>query len=184
MNNRTHRKLLVIDGRVGFIGGVGIADEWLGNAEDERHWRDSHFRVSGPVVSQLQAAFLDSWLKTSGHMLRGPAYFPPLEPCGAVAAQVLASSPTGGSESMHLLYHMNLAAAERTIDLAAAYFVPDPLSMTVLLKACERGARLRVLMPGRGIRTRSWCITPRAPCGRRCCGPARSCTCSNRRCFT
>lgn len=148
MNNRTHRKLLVIDGEVGFIGGVGIADEWLGNAGDAKHWRDSHFRVCGPVVSQLQAAFLDSWLKTSGHMLRGPAYFPPLESCGDVEAQVLASSPTGGSESMHLLYHMNLAAAEHSIDLAAAYFVPDSLSMKVLLKACARGVRLRVLMPG------------------------------------
>lgn len=149
MNNRTHRKLLVIDGRVGFIGGVGIADEWLGDAGDENHWRDSHFRVSGPVVSQLQAAFLDGWLKTSGHMLRGPAYFPSLEPCGDADAQVLASSPTGGSESMHLLYHMNLAAAEHTIDLAAAYFVPDSLSLRILLDACGRGVRLRVLMPGR-----------------------------------
>lgn len=151
MNNRTHRKLLVIDGQIGFIGGVGIADEWLGDAEDENHWRDSHFRVRGPVVSQLQAAFLDSWLKTSGHMLRGPRYFPALESCGDVDAQVLASSPTGGSESMHLLYHLNLTAAERTIDLAAAYFVPDPLSMQILIKACERGVRLRVLMPGRHI---------------------------------
>lgn len=149
MNNRTHRKLLVIDGKVGFIGGVGIADEWLGNAEDADDWRDSHFRVRGPVVSQLQAAFLDSWLKTSGHMLRGPGYFPSLEACGTNDAQVLASSPSGGSESMHLLYHMNLSAAEHTIDLAAAYFVPDPLSMETLLRACRRGVRLRVLMPGR-----------------------------------
>ena len=151
MNNRTHRKLLVIDGEIGFIGGVGIADEWLGNAEDEAHWRDSHFQVSGPVVSQLQAAFLDSWLKTSGRMLRGPAYFPSLEPCGEIDAQVLASSPSGGSESMQLLYHMNLSAAEHAIDLAAAYFVPDPLSLEILIEARERGVRLRVLMPGRHI---------------------------------
>jgi hypothetical protein len=132
MNNRTHRKLLIIDGETGFIGGVGIADEWLGNAEDPEHWRDSHFLVKGPVVGQLQAAFLDGWLKTACEMLRGPDYFPPLEQHGSLHAQVLASSPSGGSESMHLLYQINISAAVESIDIAAAYFVPDTLSLEAI----------------------------------------------------
>src|SRR6476620_8192367 len=78
-NNRTHRKLLIVDGRVGFTGGVGIADEWSGNADTADHWRDSHFRVERPVVAQMQAHFADNWLKTRNQLLHGPDYFPPLE---------------------------------------------------------------------------------------------------------
>ena len=148
MNNRTHRKILVIDGQLGFIGGVGIADEWLGNAETVDQWRDSHFSVRGPVVAQLQAAFLDNWLKTSGRLLRGKEYFPELPEAGMSCAQVLASSPTGGSESMHLMYLLAISAAKKSIDLAAAYFVPDRLTIKTMLKALERGVRIRIVVPG------------------------------------
>ena len=76
MNNRTHRKLLVIDGRMGFTGGVGIAEEWTGHAQDEKHWRDTHFQVEGPVVGHMQAVFMDNWIKATGNVLHGPKYFP------------------------------------------------------------------------------------------------------------
>ncbi|MGF6275132.1 cardiolipin synthase [Massilia sp. UYP11] len=148
MNNRTHRKLLVIDGKIGFTGGVGIADQWLGNAEDEDHWRDSHFRVEGPVVGQIQAVFNDNWVKATGVVLDGPDYFPALEPKGTMPAQMFSSSPTGGSESMHLMYLMSITAARETIDLSAAYFVPDDLTIRTLIAAAKRGVRVRLITPG------------------------------------
>src|SRR5512134_524064 len=92
INNRTHRKLLVVDGRVGFTGGVGIADKWSGNAQDPEHWRDSHFQLEGPAVAQMQAAFMDNWMKTQSKVLHGEEYFPELEPAGSSYAQVFKSS--------------------------------------------------------------------------------------------
>jgi cardiolipin synthase len=89
LNHRTHRELLVVDGRVGFTGGVGIGDLWLGHAQDEDHWRDSHFRLEGPAVAQMQAAFMDNWLKTHAEVLHGEDYFPGLPASGKMAAQVL-----------------------------------------------------------------------------------------------
>jgi len=100
MNNRTHRKVLVIDGRVGFTGGVGIADAWTGNAHDPGHWRDTHFRAEGPVVAQMQAVFMDNWIMVTGEVLHGVEYFPALQPRGDSAGQMFSSSPAGGSESM------------------------------------------------------------------------------------
>lgn len=148
MNNRTHRKLLVVDGRIGFTGGVGIADQWSGNAGDPEHWRDSHYRIEGPVVAQLQAAFNDNWIKTTGQVLNGSRYFPELPSAGAMDAHMFVASPSGGSESMHLMYLLALAAAETSIDLAASYFVPDTLLIEALLVARARGVRVRVLVPG------------------------------------
>jgi len=148
VNNRTHRKLLVADGRIGFTGGVGIADNWSGHAQDKDHWRDTHYRVEGPVVAQMQAAFNDNWLKVSGLVLHGGDYFPPIPPAGESLAQVFRSSPEGGSESMHLMYMLSLAAATRSIDLAMAYFVPDDLAIEALEAALKRGVRVRVIMPG------------------------------------
>ena len=150
-NNRTHRKLLIVDGEVGFTGGVGIADVWQGHAEDPDHWRDMHFRVRGPVVAQMQAAFNDNWIKTTGEVLNGEEYFPPLQRAGNMDAHLFISSPHGGSESMHLMYLMSIAAAEHSIDLAASYFVPDELIMGALLAALKRGVRVRILLPGKHI---------------------------------
>jgi cardiolipin synthase len=151
LNNRTHRKLMVVDGRVGFTGGVGIADEWEGHAQDPDHWRDSHYRIEGPAVAQMQAAFMDNWIKTTGDVLQGATYFPPLEAAGDLPAQVFVSSPTGGSESMMLMYLMAISAATRTIDLSAAYFVPDRLTRRVLADAIKRGVRVRIIVPGEHI---------------------------------
>ena len=151
MNNRTHRKLLVVDGRIGFTGGVGIADQWQGEAQDPEHWRDMHFRIEGPVVAQVQATFMDNWIKTTGEVLQGEAYFPALEPADGMSAQMVSSSPTGGSESMQLMYLMSIAAAARSIDIKAAYFVPDTLAIEAMIAAAKRGVRVRVIVPGEHI---------------------------------
>ena len=147
LNNRTHRKVLIIDGQVGFTGGVGIADQWSGHAQDPDHWRDVHFRVEGPVVGQMQAAFLDNWIKTTGNVLHGDGYFPNLRVSGALDMQLFISSPSGGSASMRLMYLAAITAAERSIDIAAAYFIPDRLMTEELVKVRKRGVRIRVLVP-------------------------------------
>ncbi|MEO8507837.1 MAG: cardiolipin synthase [Betaproteobacteria bacterium] len=148
MNNRTHRKTLVVDGRVGFTGGVGIADKWDGQAEDSEHWRDTHFRVEGPVVAQMQATFLDNWIQVRGEVLHGERYFPAQESAGSARAQMFMSSPTGGSDSMHLMYLLAITSASTSIDLASAYFVPDKLARDALVAAAKRGVRVRILLPG------------------------------------
>jgi cardiolipin synthase len=148
MNNRTHRKLLVVDGRLGFTGGVGIADVWNGDAQDPQHWRDSHYRIAGPVVAQMQAAFMDNWIKTTGKVLQGEPYFPSLPAEGSASAQVFTSSPRGGADSMVLMYLMAIVASRQTIDLSAAYFVPDELTRNALVDAMRRGVRLRIITPG------------------------------------
>ncbi|WP_157270678.1 phospholipase D-like domain-containing protein [Azohydromonas aeria] len=148
LNQRTHRKVLVIDGKLGFTGGVGIADEWSGQAQDDKHWRDTHFRVEGPVVAQMQAVFMDNWIKATGRVLHGETYFPALAPAGEVPAQMFSSSPTGGSESMHLMYLMAITAAKESIVLSSSYFVPDSLAVQALADARRRGVRVRIITPG------------------------------------
>ncbi|MGE4241041.1 phospholipase D-like domain-containing protein [Ramlibacter sp.] len=151
LNNRTHRKLLIVDGRVGFTGGVGIAEEWTGHAQDPEHWRDSHFRVEGPVVAQMQSVMLDNWVKTTGRVPHGAEYFPPLVPVGTQKAQMFASSPSGGSESMLMMYLLAITASTRTIDLSSAYFVPDGITRRALVAAMKRGVRVRIITPGPNI---------------------------------
>ena len=165
MNNRTHRKLLVIDGRVGFTGGVGIADQWTGHAQDPDHWREAHFRIDGPAVAQMQSAFNDNWIKTTGHLLNGPAYFPPLERAGEMDAHLFIASPAGGSESLHLMYLAAIAAADRSIDLTASYFVPDELISKALVTARKRGVRVRILLPGKHIDSETVRLSSKASWG-------------------
>jgi cardiolipin synthase A/B len=148
MNNRTHRKVLVVDGHVAFTGGVGIAPQWTGRAQDPAHWRDSHFKVEGPVVAQMQAVFIDNWIKVSGDVLHGADYFPALEEVGRGFSQMFSSSPSGGSESMQLMYLLAITAAATSIDLSAAYFVPDALTSQALVAALRRGVKLRIIVPG------------------------------------
>ena len=149
MNNRTHRKLLIVDGQVAFTGGVGIAEEWTGNAQDPQHWRDTHFRVEGPAVAQMQAAFLDNWMKVTGEVSHGEDYFPALPAAGKSDAQVFESSPTGGSESMELMYLLAIVASQRSILLEAAYFIPDDLASQALIEARARGVQIRIIVPGK-----------------------------------
>jgi cardiolipin synthase len=148
LNNRTHRKLLVVDGRIGFTGGVGIAEQWSGDAQDPDHWRDTHFQVEGPVVAQMQAVFMDNWIKTTGAVLHGVDYFPALAPVGDGAAQVFSSSPSGGSASMELMYLMAITAAKRTIRLSSSYFVPNELAVQTMVEAMKRGVKLQIITPG------------------------------------
>lgn len=139
LNNRTHRKLLVVDGRPGFTGGVGIADQCSGHAQDPDHWRDIHFRVEGPVVAQMQAGFTDNRIKATGRVLHSDSYCPPLKPIGEHKMHVFVSSPAGGSASMYLMYLRAVAAAKESIDLQAAYFIPDHLMVEALIAARKRG---------------------------------------------
>lgn len=148
LNNRTHRKLLVVDGRTGFIGGVGIADIWRGHAQGPQHWRDTHFRVTGPVVAQLQSAFIDNWLQATGDVLHGDPYLPVLDATGGQLAQAFTSSPGGGAESMQLMYLLSITAATESIRLSASYFIPDNVAVKSLVAAVKRGVRVQILLPG------------------------------------
>jgi cardiolipin synthase len=147
-NNRTHRKLLIVDGRVGFTGGVGIADEWAGNAQDPDHWRDTQFKVEGPAVSQMQAAFVENWIDITGDVLHGETYFPPLEPVGKALGQVFVSSPGGGAEVMQLMYMLSIAAAKKSIRLSASYFIPDDVGIKTFVDALKRGVKVQIILPG------------------------------------
>jgi len=148
LNNRTHRKLLVVDGQEGFTGGVGIADAWTGHAQDPQHWRDSHFRIRGPAVAQMQSAFMDNWIKVSGDVLHGPEYFPALAQVGDGKAHIFSSSPSGGSESMRLMYLLAITAASRSIHLSTPYFVPDALTIKALTDAARRGVTVQIITVG------------------------------------
>ncbi|HEY0563021.1 MAG TPA: phospholipase D-like domain-containing protein [Methylophilus sp.] len=153
LNNRTHRKLLIIDGALGFTGGVGIADQWRGNARNPDEWRDTHFQVTGPVVAQMQAVFMDNWIKAQGKVLHDQYYFPVIESTGAMPAQMFSSSPSGGSDSMELMYLMAITAAETSIVISSAYFVPDHMSIQALIDAAQRGVTIRIITPGPHIDT-------------------------------
>lgn len=153
LNNRTHRKILVIDGRIGFTGGVGIADQWSGHAENTDHWRDSHFKVEGPVVSQLQAAFMDNWNATNEEVLHGDDYFPVIPQKGNSMGQVFKSSPEEGSSSVRLMYLYSIAHAQKSIQIANAYFVPDGHVRKLLVEASKRGVKIEVIVPGKEIDT-------------------------------
>jgi len=153
MNDRTHRKLLVIDGRIGFTGGVGIAEEWTGDAQDDKHWRDTHFRVDGPAVGQMQAVFMDNWVKATGNVLHGPTYFPQIDAAGDGLAHMFSSSPSGGSDDMQLMYLMAITAATHSIQLSSAYFVPDKLTINAIVEAAKRGVAVRIITPGKHIDT-------------------------------
>ena len=150
-NNRTHRKLLIVDGKVGFIGGVGIADEWAGNADSPKHWRDNHYRVTGRVVAQLQGVFMDNWLKVRGRVLHGPEYCPPTAASGPYLAQVFKSSPRGGDLDIHLLYLLAIASAQHTLRIENAYFLPDDLTRNELIAAAKRGVKVEIILPGKHI---------------------------------
>ena len=148
VSHRDHRKLLIVDGIVGFIGGAGVADIWLGNADSPAHWRDTHFRLQGPAVGQMQAAFMDNWMKTTSNVLDGRDYFPELPPVGSDFAQVIKSSPREGTESVRLMYLISIAAARQSIRLSMPYFVAGPLTTQQLRDARMRGVTVEVILPG------------------------------------
>ena len=150
--NRTHRKILVADGLVGLTGGVGIAEEWTGNAQDPDHWRDTHVRVEGPVVRGLFGAFAENWLEATGEVLVGPGYLPEIrERPGGGPMMVVRSSAGVGDTNVEALYYLAIAAARERLDLTAAYFVPRPAFIDALRDAARRGVHVRVLVPGPNI---------------------------------
>jgi cardiolipin synthase len=150
LNNRTHRKLMIIDGQTGFTGGVGFGHEWADHREHPKEWRESHYKVVGPVVAQMQAVFVDNWIKATGRVLHGSEYFPTqLSSHSDMDAQMFGSSPVGGSESMHLMVLLALTAAHTSIDIENPYFVPDRLTVDALIEARRRGVRVRIVVPGR-----------------------------------
>jgi cardiolipin synthase len=148
LNHRTHRKVMVVDGTVGFSGGMGIADEWLGDADSKDHWRETVARVEGPAVTQMQFAFMDNWIKSRGELLTGLDYFPPVEPNGQHLAQVIKSSPSEGSSTVKLLYIISIVSATKSIYISNAYFVPDRDTLRALESAVRRGVDVRVIVPG------------------------------------
>ena len=148
LNHRDHRKLLVVDGKIGFTGGAGLADLWQGNADAPKHWRDTQFRLEGPAVAQMQAAFMDNWTKTTGRVLDTEDYFSELQPAGNDLAQVFFSSPRDGTESVRLMYLLAIAAATKNIRLSASYFVPGALTTEELVDASQRGVNVEIIVPG------------------------------------
>jgi cardiolipin synthase A/B len=152
INNRTHRELIVVDGRVGFVGGAGFADHWrFPHGRRQRPaWRDTMFRVEGRIVRDLQSVFAENWLESSGELLTEPGYFPPLEDCGASTAMVVCSTPTTGRSARNrMVYQTLLAAAQRTIEITTPYFLPDRSACTEMVRAIrERGVAVTILTPG------------------------------------
>jgi cardiolipin synthase len=149
VNERNHRRILVVDGVVGFTGGSGTSGKWSGNGKQDGHWRDTDVRVEGPVVEQLQGAFAENWLEATGVALGGPAYFPrPLDVKGGVDAQVVRSSPAGGSVAMYTMFLLAMTAARRSIYITNPYFVPDEKMVETLIQARRRGVRVVLLLPG------------------------------------
>ncbi|TIP34635.1 MAG: cardiolipin synthase B, partial [Mesorhizobium sp.] len=144
VNNRTHRKLLIVDGRVAFTGGVGIADNWLGDARNPNEWRDTHYRIEGPSVGAFQAAFAENWLETAGETLQGEKFYPPPQPAGALSAQLVLSSQPNGSEDMELMMLAAIAAAKDHLRIGMAYFVPDAIALQQILDARKRGVAVDV----------------------------------------
>ncbi|MEO8725643.1 MAG: phospholipase D-like domain-containing protein, partial [Acidobacteriaceae bacterium] len=150
MNNRTHRELLVVDGRVGFIGGAGIADNWRYAKDDkDPRWRDTVARVEGDVVSNMQATFAENWIESSGEIIAGEDYFPGDRPAGNTCAMVVDGSPSaGGSTRVRVLFQMLVASARRSIHITTPYFLPDRSLRRELVGAIERGVEVKVIVPG------------------------------------
>ena len=149
INHRTHRKVMVVDGKIGFIGGSCLHDSWLGNAETEEQWRDTHFKIEGPAVAQLQGIFTDNWRQTTGEVLEGDAYFPELKPAGKLPVQCYMCGPKDNQETIRLAFLYAMAAAKKNIRIAHAYFVPDELMLKTLLHARKRGVEIEIIVPSK-----------------------------------
>jgi cardiolipin synthase len=153
-NNRTHRKSLIVDGRVAFTGGAGIADHWRGNARGPDEWRDLQVRIEGSAVVPLQTGFALHWQQTTGELLSGEAYYPAIEPVGRMAVQTILSSPETGASSVRTMYYLSIACARESIFIANPYFVPDPVALEILIEAKQRGVDVRIMVSG--IRNDNW----------------------------
>ena len=147
LNHRTHRKLLIIDGRIGYTGGVCFDDAWMGHGDSPDHWRELQLRAEGPVVPQMQSVFATNWLETTGRLLVGPAYFLPAGQTGGVIAQCYKSGPQEGAQNARISYLLAIASARHSIRIAHAYFTPDDLAVAMLVAARARGVDIDVIVP-------------------------------------
>jgi len=147
-NKRNHRRILVVDGRIGFTGGSGVSPKWMGDGRTKAHWRDTDVRVEGPVVASLQGAFVENWLDATNDVLGGESYFPRPSRPGSVSAQIVRSSPAGGSFSMYTMFLLAITSARRSIYVTNPYFLPDARMTQALIDAPGRGVRVVVLLPG------------------------------------
>lgn len=147
INNRDHRKLWIIDGRIAYIGGYGIAQEWTGNAQSKKHYRDTGLRITGPTVNRLQGAFCENWIEETGEIPSGEEYFPPLPPTGPTAAHVAYTSPSYSASSVQVLYYMAIKAARREILIQNPYMLPDEEAIEALIEAAKRGVDVRIMVP-------------------------------------
>lgn len=148
INHRNHRKFLMVDGEIGFTGGACLADEWMGNADSKKLWRDTHFEVHGPAVGLMQGVFVDHWIQTEHEVLHGPGFFPPLRNSGEMYVHGFASGPSDATEKARLVYLHSIAAARSHIRIAHSYFVPDKLCVKQMVDARKRGVRIEVITPG------------------------------------
>jgi len=154
VNNRTHRKSLIIDGDIAFTGGAGIADHWRGNARGPDEWRDMQIRLEGPAVVPLQAGFTHNWQQTTGELLSGDAFYPIVDHRGPLAVQTLLSSPETGASNVRTMYYLSIVCARESIYIANPYFVPDPVALETLIEAKQRGVDVRIMVSG--IRNDNW----------------------------
>jgi cardiolipin synthase len=149
LNNRTHRELLVVDGRVAFTGGAGVADWWIRPQGRMPAWRDTMARIEGPIVAALQGVFAENWLECCGEILTGPRQWPALAPAGATEAMLVKSSPSDRATVSRVVFQMLIEGAVSRIDISTPYFLPDRALRRALLRAARRGVAVRVVVPGK-----------------------------------
>lgn len=154
INNRTHRKSLILDGEVAYTGGAGIADHWRGDARGPEEWRDTQIRFAGPAVRGLQSGFAHNWQETTGELVSGADYYPLVPARGPHALQVVLSSPEQGGSSVQTMYFLGIGCARRSILIANPYFVPDAAARDALLAARARGVDVRIMISG--VRNDNW----------------------------
>jgi len=147
-NHRLHRKVCIVDGRIGFTGGVGIAEEWTGDARNEREWRDTHLRVEGPAVDGLQSAFIQDWAETGQELYDDRDQFPVQNQAGDSVVQVVRGSASLGWDDMQSAFHVLLCTAQERLRIATAYFAPDDDFLDTLCTAPSRGVQVDLLLPG------------------------------------
>jgi cardiolipin synthase len=147
MNQRDHRKLVVVDGHIAFAGGHCIVDSWLGDAQDAQHFRDISVRLRGPVVHAVQSTFSENWVDETGELFVGDDVFPTLQPAGAVAAHVARIKPQGAAPAVKILHHMAICLARKQILIQNPYFLPEPEAIEAFGQAVARGVDVRVMVP-------------------------------------
>ncbi|HET8692692.1 MAG TPA: phospholipase D-like domain-containing protein [Steroidobacteraceae bacterium] len=146
-SERDHRKIAIIDGRVAFVGGHCIVDNWLGNAQDGDHYADVSVRLSGPAVHAIQSAFSENWVGTTGELFMGDDVFPPLDARGDVTIHAAFSKPEGSAPAVKILHHAAICCARKRVWIQNPYFIPEPAAIDAMGKAVSRGVDVRVLMP-------------------------------------